>query len=61
MSSRQSLISYLTVYEAYNSGNGENELFMDEIYGKDNTITYIGHDMLVEEITFDLDEIYRKK
>ena len=49
------------MYEAYNSGNGENELFMDEIYGKDNTITYIGHDMLVEEITFDLDEIYRKK
>ena len=49
MSSRQSLISYLIVYEAYNSGNGENELFMDEIYGKDNTITYIGHDMLVEE------------
>ena len=43
--------------------------YMDEIYGKENTITYIGYDMLVEDITLDLDDryestfdaIYRKK
>ena len=45
----------------YNHSAGDNELYMDEIYGKENTITYIGYDMLVEDITLDLDDKYDSK
>ena len=41
--------------------DGDNELYNDEIYDKENTITYIGYDMLVEDITLDLDDKYESK